>query len=66
MTGPVRVRITVEASPSVDEVEIDRAEWAAMTPEQRNQLLEEMTMEAVNNAGGAGWHLLNPDDEADI
>lgn len=63
---PVRVRIFVEARPSIDEMEIPRAEWDAMTPAERNAALDEAVQIAISNAGGAGYRLLDPADEKDL
>lgn len=61
---PVRVTIRVEANPRVEEFEIDRDEWDAMTPAARKDMLDDAALESVNNAGGYGWNLDDPDDEA--
>lgn len=63
-TEPVRVTIRIEVRPTAEEHEIDRAEWDAMTPVQRRALLDGITEDAVSNAGGYGWTIDNPDDEA--
>lgn len=63
-TEPVRVTINVEARPTTETVEIDRAEWDAMTPADRRALLDDMAEAAMQNAGGYGWGIDNPDDEA--
>lgn len=63
-TEPVRVTINIEANPRTEEHEIDRAEWDAMTPALRRDLLESLMDAAVQNAGGYGWHIDDPDDAA--
>lgn len=50
-------KLTVEASPSTERFSIPRAEWDAMTPRQRAELLHEMATDHMNNAGGYGYHL---------
>ena len=49
---PVRVTITIEATPRTEHHEIDRAEWDVMTPADRRALLDEMAQDALNNPGG--------------
>jgi hypothetical protein len=63
-TGPVRVTINIEISPCTETYEIDRAAWDAMTPTQRREYLDDMVQVELANAGGAGWDLDDPDDEA--
>lgn len=63
---PVRVRLFVEARPTDDTVEIGRAQWAAMSPKQRGELLDEMVQQAISDAGGAGYQLLDHADENDL
>jgi hypothetical protein len=62
--GPVKVIVNVEANPSIETYEIDRAEWDAMTPGQRYKYLNGMAMEDMNNAGGCGWHIEDAEDAA--
>lgn len=64
MKPPVTVTLTCEAHPSTETVEIDRADWDAMTPAERADLLDVMAAEHVASAGGYGWHISNPDDAA--
>lgn len=61
---PVIVEINVEARPTTGTYEIPRAEWDAMTPAQRRRHLDDMVGEEIGNAGGAGWYIADPDDEA--
>lgn len=62
--GPVIVTLNCEARPSTDTQEIDRAEWDAMTPAERLALIEDMSTTHMTNAGGYGWAIEDPDDEA--
>jgi hypothetical protein len=57
-TGPVRAR------PSTDEIEFDRAEWDAATPAERREWLDNAVWQAIDNAGGGGYHLLDETDWA--
>jgi hypothetical protein len=63
-TEPVYVTIRVEANPTTETVEIDRAEWDAMTPADRRALLDDMAEIAMQNAGGFGWGIDDPADAA--
>ncbi len=63
---PVIVKLSCEATPSTDTQQIDRAEWDAMTPAQRATMLDNMVDEHIGNAGGGGWHIADPDDEAAV
>jgi hypothetical protein len=64
LTAPVKVNITIEAREGEDEVEFTRDEWSAMTPHERLHAIENAAIEAVNNAGGYGWAVVNPGDAA--
>ena len=64
--GPVIVELTCEASPSTDTQTIDRDKWDNMTPAQRAEMLNDMLTEHVNDAGGSGWFIADPDDEAAV
>lgn len=64
-TGPVRVTVTVEAHPTTENHEIDRDRWNRMTPAERRAELDAIAEATLNNAGGYGWALEDPDDEAD-
>lgn len=61
---PVIVTLSCEAHPSTDTHKIDRAEWEAVTPGQRLALLETLAETHVANAGGYGWGIEDPADEA--
>lgn len=61
---PVIVTLSCEAAPSTETEEIDRAEWDALTPGQRLALLETLADTHVANAGGYGWGIDDPADEA--
>lgn len=63
-TDPVRVTINIEIQPTTERHEIDRAEWDVMTPAERRDLLDGIAEAVMQNAGGYGWFLDNPDDEA--
>jgi len=62
-TDPVVVIYRVEANPRVETEEIDRDQWNAWTPQQRKEHVEDCATEAVNTAGGWGWHI---EDAADL
>lgn len=62
--GPVIVTLSCEAREGTQTVEIDRAEWDAMTPAQRAQDLNERAVDFVNNQGGYGWWIDDPEDSA--
>lgn len=64
--GPVRVEVFVEANPTTGTVEIDREKWNSMTAKERSDLLNEAVQQAISDAGGAGYQLLDPEDEADL
>lgn len=64
--GPVIVTLTCEANPSTDTQEIDRAEWAAITPGERLALIQDLADTHVANAGGYGWYIDDSDDEAAV
>ncbi len=61
---PIVVEIIVSAYPSTDTLEIDRDWWDAATPAQRRASIEEAVDTAIADAGGAGWNIADPDDEA--
>lgn len=63
-TDPVRVTINIEINPTTETVEIDRAEWDAMTPADRRAMCDDLAEAAMQNAGGYGWHIADPSDEA--
>lgn len=65
-TDPVIVRLSCEAERSTETEEIDRAEWKAMTPVERGMLLDRMIATHMANAGGGGWYIADPDDEAEV
>lgn len=64
--GPVVVTLSCEAHPSTETHEIDRAEWDAMTPGHRLALLDDMVATHMANAGGGGWAIEDPEDEAAV
>lgn len=63
--GPVQIRLFVEARPTEETVEIPRETWAAMTPRQRAECLDDMVAQAIADAGGAGYQILGSDSGAD-
>jgi hypothetical protein len=63
-TEPVRVTINIEIHPTTEHHEIDRAEWDAMTPAERRDVIEGVAEAVMQNAGGYGWHIDDPDDAA--
>lgn len=63
-TDPVRVTINIEVNPTIEHHEIDRTEWDAMTPAERRSYIDDLMDAAVQNAGGYGWHIDDPDDLA--
>ncbi|MEU1240079.1 hypothetical protein ABZ388_06940 [Micromonospora parva] len=65
-TDPVVITLNCEAQPSIDTAEIDRAEWDAMTPQQRAVEVQTLASEHMNNSGGYGWHINDPDDYAAV
>lgn len=65
-TGPVIVELLCEAERSAGTEEIDRAEWNAMTPAERAKTLDDMLATHMANAGGGGWRIPDPDDEAEV
>lgn len=62
--GPVVVTLSCEANPKQETVEIDRAEWDAMTPAERARMLSDMAVDHINNSGGGGWWIDDPEDSA--
>jgi hypothetical protein len=65
-TGPVRVELHAEwpGGSEDDVIEIDRAEWTAMTPEQRDELLTREASEFLYDRGcSSGWTVLGDEDE---
>ncbi|MFI7073526.1 DUF7167 family protein [Micromonospora sediminicola] len=65
-TDPVIIELNCEANPSTDTVEIDRAEWNAMTPGERAAMIDAMVDEHIGNSGGAGWHIDDENDYATV
>ena len=65
-TEPVRVTLNVEAHPTTTHVEIDRAKWDAMTPQERGARLDELAHEAMLDAGGYGWSVEDPADAGGV
>ncbi|MET8278329.1 hypothetical protein [Micromonospora sp. NPDC005174] len=65
-TDPVVIELNCEANPSTDTVEIDRAEWDAMTPSDRAVMLNDMVDEHISTSGGGGWYIADTDDEASV
>lgn len=61
---PVTVTYRVEASPRTATEEIPRDKWDAMTPQHRKEYVEEGALNTVNDAGGWGWSIDDPADEA--
>jgi hypothetical protein len=62
---PVVVLLTVEAHPRKEEIEIPRADWDAMTPEQRTAYLDNEVDTCIANAGGAGWFIVSGATDAE-
>jgi hypothetical protein len=63
-TDPVVIRVNIEVNPQVSEIEVDRALWDSLTPQQRSEYAAEVATDELNNAGGYGWHIEDPDDMA--
>lgn len=66
---PVKVTLNFEVgyihnSATTEEVDIDRAEWEAMTPAERTKLLDDMADEYMANVCSYGWHIDDSDDYA--
>jgi hypothetical protein len=63
---PVVINLHVEAfADSRDETfTVDRDEWEAMTPQQRNDLADSVTEDFVANYVSSGWHIEDADDYA--
>lgn len=63
---PVMIEMHVEAfADSRDEtLEVDRDEWDAMTPAQREALAQQAVDEFAANYVSWGWHIFDPDDYA--
>lgn len=66
-TYPVRVSMNVEGfgSSETEELEIDRAEWEAMTIAQRNEYIDQAAEDFATNYVNWGWHIEDADDLAD-
>lgn len=56
---PIVVRLTVEAHPREEVIEVPRADWDAMTPAQRTAYLDDEVDTCIANAGGAGWQIIS-------
>jgi hypothetical protein len=63
---PIRAVVDIEVRDGCAEIEIPADEWVKMTPRQRRDTLDEMALAEVNNAGGWGVTLLDPEREADL
>jgi hypothetical protein len=67
MSEPVIIRACVEQmSAVVDDLEIDRAEWDAMTPAQRREMIDDFGATTMNNAGGYGASILSGAPDSDL
>jgi hypothetical protein len=67
MSKPVIIRACVEQmSAVVDDLEIDRAEWDAMTPAQRREMIDDFGATTMNNAGGYGASILSGAPDSDL
>lgn len=68
-TAPVVVEVNVEDMIGTTEtVEIPRAKWDAMTPDQRAGEVADAAAEVMNGTGGYGWHIISgaTDDDIDL
>jgi hypothetical protein len=63
---PVRVTVSVECGhvggDYVDVVEVDRAEWDAMSPIERQKYCTELAVDHMEQFVSSGWHIDDPDD----
>lgn len=67
MSEPVVIRACVEQmSATVEDMEIERVEWDAMTPAQRREMIEDFGATTMNNAGGYGASLLSGAPDSDL
>lgn len=66
MSDGVHVKITVEAQPCEEDLYFSHEEWDSMTPEERDKLLLDATVDALNNAGGAGYHIVSGATDKDL
>lgn len=64
--GPVVISLNCEAGRASDAVTIGRAEWDAMTPVGRALEIDKVLDEFVGTAGGFGYCIADPDDEAAV
>lgn len=64
--GPVRASLNVqwEGGHRIEEIEIDRAEWDAMSPDERAKMLDQESTSHAADYVGWGWHIADPDDLA--
>ena len=65
--GPVKVRLSVEAfsDAAVEEVEVDRDEWDALSVAERNTLLDDMAEAHATQYMSYGWDVEDADDMAE-
>lgn len=64
---PVIIRACVEQmAATVEDTKIDGAEWDAMTPAQRRELVLSIGTETMNNAGGYGASILSGAPDSDL
>jgi len=58
--SPVRIEVSVEhrGGRDADVVECPRADWEAMTPDERVDWCEEAAVAHQTNVAPAGWHVL--------
>ncbi|WP_304452864.1 hypothetical protein [Nocardiopsis sp. YSL2] len=63
---PVRIEVFVESGLETvcDVVEVDRAQWEAMTPKERDDFRTESAVVHQNNVAPCGSRLLPPDEES--
>jgi hypothetical protein len=63
---PVIVELNVEypGGSESETYEIDRAEWDAMTPAERDKDIERAAEDFATNYVNWGWYIADPDDYA--
>lgn len=63
---PVRIEVHVEGfgGHSTETVEVDRAEWDALDPADRDKLCDDLAAGHAADYVGWGWHIADPADLA--
>lgn len=66
-TRPVIIEAHVEQMiETTEQLEVDRAEWDAMTPAERRSLIDTFGAETMNNQGGYGASILSGAPDSDL